>query len=173
MVAVERPTPAAFPLFIAKYATDGKRAHYNSAIDRCSGVLRTYALRLGTGNTWQFAKCAHLTQFIGDMRMTAHEVRSPQFQVCMVPFEVRAPHPSGTQFIGRVRMTADGERAPQFRVRMTAREVRAPHPSGTQFIGRARMTTPGVRAPQFQVRMAPFEVRAPQCQAHNSLRACA
>src|SRR5258706_9186994 len=49
VVAVERPTPAAFPVFIVKYATYCKRARSNSPIDRCSGVLRVYAHGLGTG----------------------------------------------------------------------------------------------------------------------------
>ena len=55
-------------------------------------------------------------QFIEGVRMTAHGVRAPRFQVHITACKVRAPHPSGTQFIGSARMTAPGVRAPQFQV---------------------------------------------------------
>ena len=97
---VKRPTPAAFPRFNMKSATDCERAHCNDVIGRCSAVMWADALRLRTGSAWQFAKCAHLTLFIGDMRMTAHEVRAPQLGACMAAFEVCAPHRQGHDLLG-------------------------------------------------------------------------
>ena len=98
------------------------------------------------------------TQFIGEVRLTAREVRAPRFGAHMAVRALQLQAHHSISVVCGARITVYEVRAPQFGARVTAREVRA-----LQL--QARHSISVVCGARITVR----EVRAPQLPACNSL----